>query len=277
MTTQNSTSIIIKDFNGVRVHTFLAPYEAAANATHIIETENKLVLIDTHFLTPLAQAFKGYALSLNKPIDRIFISHRHPDHYFGLASAFREYPAYTLQGIDKVIAEWGPQMINNQKPKFGDLIPNEVVVPKHTLLPNTGEVIDGLMYNYEQVEGAESEAQLLIKLPQIGVIVAQDLVYSGVHLWLGMGWFDKWITELQNILKADGFSYVLAGHGLPCGKEEVKNCISYLKVAKAFFVGNPTAEEFKAQLIANFPYRESTMMFDMYLRFLFGKHNSTNK
>ena len=274
MTTQNSTSIIVKDFNGVKVHTFLAPYEAAANATHIIETENKLVLVDTHFLTPLAQAFKGYALSLNKPIDRIFISHGHPDHYFGLASAFSEYPAYTLTGIDKVIAEWGPQMIKNQKPMFGDLIPNEVVVPQHTLTPNTEEVIDGLTYQYEMVEGAESEAQLLIKLPQIGVIVAQDLVYSGVHLWLGMGWFDKWISELENVLNADGYNYILSGHGLPCGKDEVMNCIYYLKVAKELFAKKPSAEEFKSQLLTKYPYRESPMMFDMYLGFLFGQMSS---
>lgn len=274
MNTDNLTTVIVKDFNGVKVHSFLAPYESAANATHIIETGNKLVLIDTQFLTPLASAFKEYVLSLDKPIDRIFISHGHPDHYFGLASVFSEYPAYTLQGIDDIIEKWGPQMIKNQKPMFGDLIPNEVVIPKHTVAPNSEEVIDGLLYKYEAIEGAESEAQLLIKLPQLGVIIAQDLVYSGVHLWLGMGWFDKWISELEKLLKEEGYLYILAGHGLPCGKDEVMNCIYYLKVARELFAKKPSAEVFKSQLLAKYPYRQCPMMFDLYLGFLFGQMSS---
>ncbi|MEZ4771987.1 MAG: MBL fold metallo-hydrolase [Bacteroidia bacterium] len=274
MIKDNSTSIHIKDFQGVKIHSFVAPYEYAANATHIIETANELVIVDGQFITPLAQAFRGYVDSLKKPINRVFISHGHPDHYFGYASAFADQKGYSLEAVNKIIAEWGPQMITNQKPTFGDLIPDQVLVPKHTVNAGTTETIDGLNYEFESVEGAENEIQLLIKLPEIGVVIAQDLVYSGVHLWLGMGWFDNWMNELQKVADLEGYNYILPGHGLPCIKDEVVNNIQYLKTAKAIHEKGLSADDFKKELLAAYPHRESLMMFDLYLGFLFGQMGS---
>lgn len=270
----NSTSIVVKDYQGVKIHTFVAPYAYAANATHIIETANELVLIDTQFIAPLAHGFKAYADSLGKPINRIFISHGHPDHYFGLALAFANEKAYSLEGINQIVGEWGPQMIKNQKPMFGDLIPDAVVVPQYSVKPNTTETIDGLVYEYEVVEGAESEAQLIIKLPELGVVIAQDLVYSGVHLWLGMGFFDKWKEELKKLAATEDYDYVLAGHGLPCTKDEVMNNYYYIQTAQQIFEQKQGKDAYKEGLLKAYPHRESPMMFDLYLGFLFGEMGS---
>ena len=270
----NSTTLVVKDFQGVKIHSFISPYPYAANATHVIETAHELVVVDTQFLNPMAQAFRAYVDSLGKPVNRVFISHGHPDHYFGLASAFSDCKAYSLAGVNQIIAEWGPQMIKNQKPTFGDLIPDAVLVPQHNVVPGTSEVIDGLTYAYEVVEGAESEAQLLIKLPELGTVIAQDLVYSGVHIWLGMGWFEQWTAELQGLAGTDGYDYILAGHGLPCTKDEIHNNIRYIQTAQRLFEDGLEQDAFKAQLLEAYPHRESPMMFDLYLGFLFGQMGS---
>lgn len=270
----NSTTLVVKDFQGVKIHSFISPYPYAANATHVIETAHELVVVDTQFLNPMAQAFRAYVDSLGKPINRVFISHGHPDHYFGLALAFSDCKAYSLAGVNQIIAEWGPQMIKNQKPTFGDLIPDAVLVPQHSVAPSTSEVIDGLTYEYEVVESAESEAQLLIKLPELGTVIAQDLVYSGVHIWLGMGWFEKWTAELQRLADTVGYDYILAGHGLPCTKDEIHNNIRYIQTAQRLFEDGLEQDAFKAQLLEAYPHRESPMMFDLYLGFLFGQMGS---
>lgn len=270
----NTTTLVVKDFQGVKIHTFVSPYAYAANATHIIETASELVIVDTQFINPLALGFRAYVNSLGKPVNRIFISHGHPDHYFGLAAAFADCKAYSLEGINSIISEWGPQMIKNQKPTFGDMIPDEVVVPQYSVVPNTSEIIDGLTYEYEIVEGAESEAQLLIKLPELGTVIAQDLVYSGVHIWLGMGWFENWAAELQQLANTQGYDYILAGHGLPCTKDEIHNNIRYIQTAQKLFEDGLSKDDFKAALLAAYPHRESPMMFDLYLGFLFGDMGS---
>jgi len=77
--------MVAKRTREVRIHTFVASfaYNNIANATHIVETRNQLVLVDSQFLVPYARAFRDYADSLGKPIERLYVSHRHPDHWFG--------------------------------------------------------------------------------------------------------------------------------------------------------------------------------------------------
>ena len=52
------------------------------------------------------------------------------------------------------------------------------------------------------------------------------------------------------------------------------NNILYLKTAKANHEKGLSAEDFKKELIAAYPHRESEMMFDLYLGFLFGQMGS---
>src|ERR1700728_1647026 len=90
--------IVARNPGGVLIHTFVAAYtnNNIANATHIIESENKLILVDGQFLVPYARKFRDYADHLRKPIERLYLSHRHPDHWFGLGTAFSDIPIYAL-------------------------------------------------------------------------------------------------------------------------------------------------------------------------------------
>src|SRR6266704_2553896 len=101
--------IIEKKAGDVRIHTFVAAFtdNNIANATHIIESKNTLVLIDGQFLAPYATEFRKYADSLGKPIERLYLSHRHPDHWFGLGTAFSDITIYALQETMSFIQEHG--------------------------------------------------------------------------------------------------------------------------------------------------------------------------
>ncbi|MBI4650363.1 MBL fold metallo-hydrolase, partial [Candidatus Desantisbacteria bacterium] len=61
----------------------MSPLKGQLVCSHIIESENKLVIIDTLLLRPYAERLRKYADSLNKPIERVIITHFHPDHWLG--------------------------------------------------------------------------------------------------------------------------------------------------------------------------------------------------
>src|ERR1019366_3478040 len=97
--------MVAKQTGDVRIHTFVSSfaYSNIANATHIIETKNQLVLVDGQFLVPYARAFRDYADSLGKPIERLYLSHRHPDHWFGLGTARSEEHTSELQSLTNLV------------------------------------------------------------------------------------------------------------------------------------------------------------------------------
>lgn len=219
MLTQVSDPIImtVKQTGDVRIHTFVASfaYSNIANATHIIETKNQLVLVDGQFLAPYARAFRDYADSLGKPIERLYVSHRHPDHWFGLGTAFTDITVYALSETMTFIHEHGEDSRSDHW-KLGDLTPERIVVPKQVASPGE-ETIDGTRYVFDRVTDTEIDYDLTIRLPEIGVYFAQDLIYSGTHLYLTKH-MDHWIQVLQEMLVSD-YELFMLGHGLPARQE----------------------------------------------------------
>ncbi len=51
--------------------------------SYIIELSSKLIIFDTQFSLLSAKEILNYAKYLNKPINRVIISHAHPDHFSG--------------------------------------------------------------------------------------------------------------------------------------------------------------------------------------------------
>jgi glyoxylase-like metal-dependent hydrolase (beta-lactamase superfamily II) len=180
--------MIVKQAGDIRIHTFVASftYDNLANATHIIESKKKLVVIDAQFLVPYAKKFRDYANGLNKPIDRVYLSHRHPDHWFGLAPGFSDTDIYALQETMDYFKPLPGQATSQAEaarqdhlPKMGDLAPDTVLVPQNTVTTPSEDTIDGVKYRFDKVVDAEIDFLLTISLPEVGVYIALFQVSSG--------------------------------------------------------------------------------------------------
>lgn len=260
--------MVAKRSDDVRVHTVISSFldNNIANATHIIESPNTLVLVDGQFLAPYARRFRQYADSLGKPIERLYISHRHPDHWFGLGTAFRDIPIFALAETVDFIKEHGEDSRADHW-KLGAYAPEAILVPDGIVQPGE-ETIDGISYVFDVVTDTEIDYHLTIKLPELGVYVAQDLLYSGTHLYLSSG-LQRWIRTLCEMLTED-YDLFLAGHGLPADKNEVARNIEYLSAAGSAVASGLTGAAFKDFMLARYPERRCPGIFDIYLPRLFG-------
>ncbi len=260
--------IIVKRSGNVAIHTFISSYEGdnIANATHIIESKNTLVIVDGQFLSSYAKQFRAYADRLDKPIDRLYISHRHPDHWFGVGTAFNDVDIYTLPETLEFIKEHGEESRKDHLSKMGDLAPKTVVVPQNSVKIGV-ETIDGINYVFDKVVDTEIDFLLTIKLPELGVYITQDLIYSGTHLYLTKD-MEHWIRILDRMLLSD-YQLFLPGHGLPADKNEVVENIKYLSAAKEAIANGLTKDSFKNFMLQRFPNRECPGIFDIYLPRLF--------
>jgi glyoxylase-like metal-dependent hydrolase (beta-lactamase superfamily II) len=260
--------MVVKQAGDVRIHTFISSfaYNNIANATHIIESRSTLVLIDGQFLVPYARKFRDYADSLGKPIERLYLSHRHPDHWFGLSTGFSDVSIHALPETRTFIKEHGEDSRNDHW-KLGDLAPDSIVIPQEIVEPGE-ETIDGVKYVLERVTDTEIDFHLTIRLPDIGVYFTQDLIYSGTHLYLTKH-MKHWIRVLEEMLVAD-YDLFLPGHGLPADKGEVARNIEYLSAARLAIADGLTNGAFKDFMLQRYPERKCPGIFDIYLPRLFG-------
>ncbi|WP_329298231.1 MBL fold metallo-hydrolase [Streptomyces sp. NBC_00659] len=261
-------TMVVKQTGDVRIHTFVASFTGSniANATHVVETRNQLVLVDSQFLSPYARAFRDYADSLGKPIERLYISHRHPDHWFGLGTAFTDVTVHALSETMTFIRDHGEDSRSDHW-KLGDLAPERIVVPEQ--VAGAGEdKIDGVRYVFDRVTDTEIDYHLTIRLPDLGVYFTQDLLYSGTHLYLTKH-MDHWIRVLRDMLLSD-YELFLPGHGLPADKNEVARNIEYLSAARQAIGDGLTGDAFKSFMLQRYPERKCPGIFDIYLPRLFG-------
>jgi hypothetical protein len=259
--------IIVKRIGDIRIHTFISSFEKnnIANATHIIEND-KLVIIDAQFFKYYALEFRKYIDSLEKPIERLYISHRHPDHWFGLDTAFKDIPVYALKETIDFIETKGDDSIEDHKLKMGDQVPDRILVPGNVVGPGK-EKIDGIDYVFEKVVETEIDYLLTIKLPKLKIQIVQDLIYSGTHLYLTKH-MQKWAGVLEKMLWSEDELF-LPGHGVPADKIEVAQNLKYLLAAKQAYDDGLKDDYFKNFLISRFPARECPGIFDIYIPRLF--------
>ncbi len=257
---------VVKEINGVKIHTFISPEDFLANATHIIEGPHELVIVDGQFVVPFAMGFRGYANSLGKPINRVYLSHEHPDHFFGISAAFGDVPVYALPETIEFLKANGEAIRKDRAAVFGPFVPESVVIPDHVAKPGK-EVIDGITFEVIVHKNAEVETQLAIALPDLGVYITQDLIYSGGHVYLHKG-IEGWIEALEG-LKASKYEFFLPGHGEPADKKEIQANIDYLKGATKIASESANAEAYKTALLAAYPDRKAPAIIDIYTPYLF--------
>ncbi len=251
----------------LRIHTYEAPEAAVFVNSHILETENGLIVVDTQFLRPHAEEFRRYADSLNKPIDRVIVTHSHPDHWFG-CEYFRDAAIYALREVADQIRGGGGAMIQAYAPTFGDAITETVVVPEHIIRPGT-ETVDGVTLAYEKAEGAEAGINLVIELPESRVLIAQDLVYNRVHVFLQQREMDPWLAHLRRFQEKE-YDVVLSGHGLPANMQVLADMAGYLGDAKSALAASNDVETLKRHLVGKYPFYRGEYILDISGRYLYG-------
>jgi hypothetical protein len=259
---------VVFDRDGLRIHTFTAPEAFLANSTHIIETTNSLVLIDAQFVVPYAREFRRYADGLGKPIERVYLSHGHVDHFFGLGAAFADVPVHAATETIALLQNSGEAMRAERARQYGPLVPDRVVIPRHSVAPGV-ETIDGVKYEIDVVADAECAAQLLLTLPDFAVTVAQDLIYSAAHVYLVPD-SRNWISVLHGLAESASEVF-LAGHGPVADKAEVGRTIDYLTFAQKTFAGTTDPEKFKAAMLAAYPDRTGAVLLDICVPRLYGQ------
>lgn len=261
----DSATSAVLERDGLRIHTFTAPEAFLANSTHVVETADALVVIDGQFIKPYASAFRQYIDGLGKPVERLYLSHAHVDHWFGLSSAFSDIPVRAAAATIETLRRSGEAERAARESEYGPLVPSRVVLPTHEVTAGV-DVVDGVKYELEVITAAECDAQLLLTLPDHGVTIAQDLLYSGTHVYVTRD--SSHTIALLGILESSAAELFLAGHGPVADRAEVRRNAEYLTFAQER-LAHDDAVAFREALLARYPDRACPALLDIFIPRLF--------
>jgi glyoxylase-like metal-dependent hydrolase (beta-lactamase superfamily II) len=249
-------------FGAVRIHTYLAPADGLLVASEIVETPTALVIFDGQLSQVYGAEVATVAGALGKPVDRIVLSHGHPDHWAGidpLRARFPDAKLWALPATTEFIRARGDVMLGNVRRAFTDKVAAAPVVPTETIVPGK-QTIAGVVFDFQQIADAEADDQLIARLPAQRVLMAFDVVFAPTtHVFTLTTHFDHWIGLLKELQGRKDFDVLLIGHGLPTDRSGLAATIGYLEKAKSLWATANDAKAYSDGLKAAFPARQQAV------------------
>jgi glyoxylase-like metal-dependent hydrolase (beta-lactamase superfamily II) len=154
----------------------------SVNST-LIYGEKDAILIDTQFVMSEAYRVAAMILESKKNLTTVYITHGHPDHYFGIAALKQAFPNAKFVALPATITAirngWEGRL-KNWTPEFGFNLP--------TSGPILPEELQGNAINLEgealQVVGGvtgDGPNNSYVWIPSLRAVVAGDIVFSGSY------------------------------------------------------------------------------------------------
>jgi len=197
--------------------------------TGFIVTDAGAIVVDTGPSLRYGEAQRRLIeeTAAGKPVERVIITHAHPDHYLG-NQAFADIPIYAGRGTIDLINGSGEDFTVNMYRLVGDWMRGtESVAPGRQIEAGSFSVGDHdfRIYFYE---GHTAEDLVLLD-ETCGVLYAGDLVFNARTLSTPHADIECWIEALEG-LRSIPFRLLVPGHGdVIEGDSAISQTIDYLR------------------------------------------------
>jgi len=193
------------------------------------------VLVDALLTIDQAVALVNWIAASGKNLTTIYATHGHGDHFFGVSTVLERFPNARFVARPDVIKimrqQTSPETWNVRwKARFPGQISDRFIIAEEL----TGSTID--LEGQELVSiplgHTDIDNTTCLHIPSIGLVVAGDAAYNGVHLYLAESNLHtrrEWIAALDTIESLNPRA-VIAGHKRP-GNDDSPKIIETLGVS----------------------------------------------
>jgi glyoxylase-like metal-dependent hydrolase (beta-lactamase superfamily II) len=246
--------------NSLATKVFFSDESGFEVASVIVTGKTDAVLIDAQWTLSNAHRVIAETLETGKYLKTIYITHAHPDHYFGLgtiAGAFPEARVLALPSVARVI----------NKQFFGKIEHWEKVIGVINVPRKTAK-IESLTENYFELEGERIEIipevmgdmkyNTVVWIPSIRTLVGSDVLFNQAHPFtceLTAEERQQWIRDIERLEKLDA-EVIIPGHqkpGMPFDSSSFDFTRDYLVATEEELARTKDVASFYYAMVKRFP------------------------
>jgi len=244
----------------LHLQVFTSPPEGIAVNSTLVYGDKDAILIDAQFRLSDAHRLVAMILESKKNLTTVYVTHPHPDHYFGLVVIRQAFPNARFVALPRVVdgikASWEGR-VKAWKPQYGDNIPSSPIIP---------DALDGNMLTLEgetlqifgPLQGDSAGDNSFVWIPSIKAVVGGDTLFSGAHfVFAPMTSTQKkdWRSTIDQIaaLKPE---IVIPGHqiaGAPNDASVLAFMKKYMQDSDDAQASSKTADEFRTKMKSIYP------------------------
>ncbi len=193
----------------------------------LIPGERDAVLVDAFVTGMQTRALVDWVEASGKKLTTVYATHGHGDHFFGATTVLQRFPrarfVATLDVVKVMRQQASPQWLASIWNRYFPAQINDHLVTADELPGNLID-LEGHELVVVPLGHTDTDNTTCLHVASIGLVVAGDAVYNGVHLWLPESNPQKrreWITALDAIESLHPRA-VIAGHKRPQNDDSPK-------------------------------------------------------
>jgi glyoxylase-like metal-dependent hydrolase (beta-lactamase superfamily II) len=233
-----------------------------ANTATLIYGERDALLVDTFLSEAQTAELADWIASSGKHLSTIYITHAHPDHFFGLKLLRDRFPEASAiaapQVVDAMQLVLAPESIETWRRRFPGQIPSQLERPER--LGRATFALEGHEIIPVDMGHTDTDHTTCLHVPSIDLVIAGDAIYNNTHPYLvesnPQGLRD-WLAAIDKI-EALNPSAVVVGHG-PLDPDSSPRHIAetrrYIQDFQRLREETATARELYDRMIALYPDR----------------------
>ena len=239
-----------------------SPIVSSPVASTLIFGDHDAVLVDPPFTRDQVHRVADWIEDSGKKLAYVYATHGHGDHWFGTDLLLQRFPTAIAYATEGTIAKMHEQATDGRAQMWdvdfpGQIPPSPVV---YKLVPSDGFELEGQRLLAIEVGHTDTDDTTVLHVPSIGLVVAGDVAYNGVHQYLlesADGGIRAWLLALNKVAALHPRA-VVAGHknkDLSDDPNIVNQTRDYLLDAQRVLAGKPSPDEFFTHMIRLYPDR----------------------
>ena len=239
-----------------------SPIVSSPVTSTLIYGERDEVLVDPPFTYEQVSSIGDWIERSGKRLTAVYATHGHGDHWFGTELLLQRFPGAVAYATEGTIAMMHQQATEGRAQLWdvdfpGQIPPSPVV---YQSIPVDGIKLEGQQLLAVEVGHTDTDDTTVLHVPSIGLVVAGDVAYNGVHQYLlesGHGGVEAWLAALDKVAVLQP-SAVVAGHknkDLPDEPAIIEQTREYLLNARRLLTQRPSPREYFDAMVALYPDR----------------------